>query len=82
MSQVAMVFKNGGSQAVRLPSAFRFGTTRVYVRRDDAGDVVLSERPADWEAFIDTVRHMTVPEGFLGPESRGGAERDLFGEVG
>jgi len=50
MSQIAKVFQNGRSQAVRLPAAFRFDTKEVFVRRDPAtGDVVLSARPSDWE---------------------------------
>ena len=34
MSQIAKVFQNGRSQAVRLPAAFRFDTKEVFVRRD------------------------------------------------
>ena len=50
MSQVAKVFQNGRSQAVRLPAEYRFDTSEVYVRRDArTGDVILSRRPLDWE---------------------------------
>jgi antitoxin VapB len=49
MGDVAKVFQTGGSQAVRLPAAFRFDVPEVYVRRDPAtGDVILSRRPTDW----------------------------------
>lgn len=37
----AKLFTHGGSQAVRLPKAFRFEGTEVYVRRD--GDKVILE---------------------------------------
>ncbi|HLI66989.1 MAG TPA: AbrB/MazE/SpoVT family DNA-binding domain-containing protein [Caulobacteraceae bacterium] len=37
----AKLFKHGGSQAVRLPKAFRFEGTEVSVRRD--GDAVILE---------------------------------------
>ena len=48
MRHVAKVFQNGRSQAVRLPAAFRFDVSEVYVRRDPAtGDVILSRYPAD-----------------------------------
>ncbi|MEA2777723.1 MAG: antitoxin VapB, partial [Acetobacteraceae bacterium] len=33
MSQIAKIFTNGRSQAVRLPAAYRFDTTEVFVRR-------------------------------------------------
>lgn len=50
MSQVAKIFRNGRSQAVRLPAAYRFDSDEVFVRRDPvSGDVILSVRPADWD---------------------------------
>lgn len=43
----AKLFKNGRSQAVRLPAEFRFEGTEVNIRRDDlTGEVILSERKA------------------------------------
>lgn len=43
---VAKVFRNGRSQAVRIPAEFRFKTDEVYIERDEASGVVkLSERP-------------------------------------
>jgi antitoxin VapB len=48
----AKLFKNGRSQAVRLPAEFRFEGDEVSIRRDpDTGDVILSPRNrkfADW----------------------------------
>lgn len=42
-TRVAKLFKNGASQAVRLPAEFRFEGNEVYASRDDeTGDVVLS----------------------------------------
>jgi antitoxin VapB len=34
MSQVAKLFTNGRSQAVRLPAAFRFDAREVFIRKD------------------------------------------------
>lgn len=53
--QKAKLFRNGGSQAVRLPAEFRFEGNEVSITRDEAtGDVVQSERPRrqTWRAFI------------------------------
>ena len=48
MSQVAKLFANGRSQAVRLPAAFRFDAKEVFVRKDAVtGDVILSRKPGD-----------------------------------
>jgi antitoxin VapB len=45
-TRVAKFFKDGGSQAVRLPAEFRFEDNHVYVTRDDAmGDVVILSQP-------------------------------------
>jgi virulence-associated protein VagC len=33
MRQVAKLFTNGRSQAVRLPAAYRFDTKEVFIRR-------------------------------------------------
>lgn len=39
----AKLFMHGGSQAVRLPKAFRFEGTEVLIRKD--GDAVVIEPP-------------------------------------
>jgi virulence-associated protein VagC len=53
MSQTAKLFANGRSQAVRLPAAYRFDSTEVFIRKDAAsGDVILSRRPADWDTIL------------------------------
>jgi antitoxin VapB len=53
MSQTAKLFKNGRSQAVRLPAAFRFEGEEVYIRRDPAaGDVTLSAKPRSFDRLF------------------------------
>jgi antitoxin VapB len=48
----AKLFRNGRSQAVRLPACFRFEGTEVNIHRDaESGAVVLSpvrSSPLDW----------------------------------
>ena len=66
MPDVAKVFMNGRSQAVRLPAAFRFSEAEVYIRRDAAtGDVVLSRRPGGWDTFFEVLAGLDVPADFL-----------------
>jgi antitoxin VapB len=66
MSQTAKLFRNGRSQAVRLPANFRFSGSEVYVRRDPAtGDVILSRRPDSWEDFFDLAAKIEIPQDFL-----------------
>jgi antitoxin VapB len=62
----AKLFRNGRSQAVRLPVNFRFEGSEVYVRRDPAtGDVILSRRPDSWQDFFDLTDSLNIPEDFL-----------------
>ncbi len=66
MPDIAKVFMNGRSQAVRLPAAFRFSESEVYIRRDDTtGDVILSRRPGGWDEFFELVAQLDVPKDFM-----------------
>lgn len=64
-TRTAKLFKNGASQAVRLPAEFRFAGDEVYATRDTTtGDVVLSTRPGAhaWADFFELV-HSVSDEG-------------------
>jgi antitoxin VapB len=81
MSQIAKIFTNGRSQAVRLPAAYRFDTTEVFVRRDsETGDVILSRKPATWDGFFAALKGAEVPADFLSKQERDQAveDRDPF----
>jgi antitoxin VapB len=62
----AKLFRNGRSQAVRLPAEYRFEGSEVFIRRDpQSGDVILSRRPESWNDFFELVRALKIPEDFL-----------------
>ena len=66
MSRTAKLFKNGRSQAVRLPADYRFEGSEVYVRRDPTtGDVILSRRPNSWKEFFELTESIGIPDDFL-----------------
>ena len=66
MARTAKLFRNGRSQAVRLPSEYRFEGSEVFIRRDPAtGDVILSRRPESWAEFFELMKTLDVPENFL-----------------
>jgi len=66
MARTAKLFRNGRSQAVRLPSDFRFEGNEVYIRQDSkTGDIILSRRPDSWESFFKLTEQLGVPEDFM-----------------
>ncbi len=66
MPRTAKLFRNGRSQAVRLPADYRFQGSEVYVRRDPAtGDVILSRRPESWQDFFELTETPDLPDDFL-----------------
>ena len=81
MSHIAKLFKNGRSQAVRLPAEYRFDGTEVYIRRDpETGDVILSRKPTTWDGFLAAITDANVPADFLatGNRQQNAQDRDPF----
>ncbi len=67
-TRTAKLFRNGASQAVRLPAEFRFEGNEVYATRDEeTGDVVLSKRPGaqSWREFFALMRTIDIPDDFM-----------------
>jgi antitoxin VapB len=82
-TRVAKLFKNGASQAVRLPAEFRFEGDEVYITRDDVtGDIVLSSKPGNktWRDFFELMHSIDVPPDFMTerPMNVPPQRRDLF----
>ena len=66
MDKITKLFMNGSSQAVRLPSSFRFDCSEVKIRKDPiSGDVVISPLRKTWDSFIQLASTTTVPSDFL-----------------
>ena len=85
MPDTAKLFRNGRSQAVRLPAAYRFEGGEVFIRRDpETGEVILSPKPADWAGFFAALDAAESPQDFLAPTERDlrTAERDPLAGAG
>jgi antitoxin VapB len=52
--QIAKIFKNGESQAVRLPKEFRFIGKEVYIKKID-NIVVLISMDNPWESLFGSI---------------------------
>jgi antitoxin VapB len=65
-TRTAKLFRNGRSQAIRLPAEYRFEGSQVFIRRDAAtGDVILSRRPESWADFFELMKTIDVPDDFM-----------------
>jgi len=81
MNHIAKLFSNGRSQAVRLPAAFRFDAKEVFIYRDaETGNVILSQKPENWDGFLAVLKDTHVPDDFLNKAERTqkDANRDPF----
>ena len=52
----AKLFKNGESQAVRLPKEFRMPGSSVYIRKLDSA-VILIPKEKPWSLFLEVVQN-------------------------
>ena len=69
--KTAKLFKNGRSQAVRLPSDFRFTSREVFIRKDpESGDVILSRKPGSWDDLFALADTVEIPADFLASRDR------------
>jgi len=52
-TQVAKIFMNGRSQAVRLPKEYRFDTDEVYISKQGQKIIITAKKPT-WDEFFDS----------------------------
>jgi antitoxin VapB len=58
LMRTAKLFKNGRSQAVRLPKEFRFVGTKVFIKR--VGNmVVLIPEQGSWQTLFDSLEQFS-----------------------
>jgi antitoxin VapB len=58
MMRTAKLFKNGRSQAVRLPKEFRFDGTQVFIKK--VGNmVVLIPEQGSWQTLFDSLEQFS-----------------------
>jgi antitoxin VapB len=67
MTATAKVFKNGASQAVRLPREFRFDADEVGIRRIGSA-ILLFPKDAAWDLMAQSLGR--ADEDFLTPRSQ------------
>jgi antitoxin VapB len=62
-TDIAKIFQNGSSQAVRLPREFRFEGDQVRIRRVAAGVLLepILQNPTDWFDRLDELNSEPFP---------------------
>jgi antitoxin VapB len=74
--QVAKLFKNGQSQAVRLPKEFRFEGKEVFIKKV-GGVVLLIPKDDPWKEMVDSLGKFS--EDFMEERDQpANQERDFF----
>ncbi|EIO1438418.1 AbrB/MazE/SpoVT family DNA-binding domain-containing protein [Salmonella enterica] len=81
--KVARLFRNGRSQAVRLPVQFEFDADQVYIRQTDNGDLIISKRKYiqdNWNHLLEMLKNTPVPDNFMDKQERDQriSDRDPF----
>ena len=54
--KTAKLFKNGQSQAVRLPKEFRMAGREVYIKKESEA-IVLLPKEKSWESLFESLNH-------------------------
>jgi antitoxin VapB len=52
-AQIAKIFMNGRSQAVRIPKEYRFDVSEVYITQQ-GDNIVISPKKPSWDDFFNT----------------------------
>lgn len=76
--KTAKLFRNGESQAVRLPKEFRFAGEEVFIKRVGSA-VVLLPKAKSWDALIESLDKF--PPDFMSDREQPdeAEQRDAFG---
>ena len=80
MSTTAKLFRNGNSQAVRLPRQFRFKGDEVRIRKDGEA-VILEPMVTNVKEWLADIRRHPLSKDFMseGREQPPAPEREPFG---
>ncbi|HEX8231081.1 MAG TPA: type II toxin-antitoxin system VapB family antitoxin [Chloroflexia bacterium] len=70
---VAKLFQNGKSQAVRLPKAYRFRGTKVYLKKVGNAVVLIPEQDS-WQSLADSLALFS--EDFMAAREQPEQQRD------
>ena len=62
MTQLAKVFLNGRSQAIRIPKDFRVDSNEVYIEKVGDTLVITPKKKNHWETLFDTLEQVDTSD--------------------
>ncbi len=77
--KAARLFKNGGSQAVRLPAEFKFEGDEVYIKKTRYGVLLLPKSQSPWKLWREAIERYDSP--FMDERQQGEQVREGLDEL-
>jgi antitoxin VapB len=62
MTQLAKVFQNGRSQAIRIPKEFRVDTSEVYIEKVGDTLIIKPKKEHKWDDFFDMLEEVDTSD--------------------
>jgi len=78
MTQLAKVFQNGRSQAIRIPKEFRVDTTEVFIEKVGDTLVIRPTKINKWDEFFDILDEFDTSDFMLDREQPPLDNKELF----
>ncbi len=78
MTHIAKVFKNGRSQAIRIPKEYRVDSDEVYIEKVGDTLVIRPKKKDKWESFFDKLKEVDTKDFMKDREQLPIQDRELF----
>jgi len=78
MTLLAKVFKNGRSQAIRIPKEFRVDSDEVYIEKVGDSLIIKPKYQDKWDSFFEKIENVDTKDFLLDRKEPKIQERELF----
>ncbi len=78
MKLIAKVFKNGRSQAIRIPKEYRVNTDEVYIEKVGDTLIIKPKKEDRWDVFFDKLKDVDTKDFMKERNQLSIQERELF----
>ncbi len=78
MTMLAKVFKNGQSQAIRIPKEFRVNSDEVYIEKVNDTLIIKPKLKDKWESLFKELENIDTDDFLAQRDQLPAQERELF----